>query len=187
MNRERFRELVNDPRKTREEIEQMRINALNKGEIELAHIAKIALDERFPGWDRSRKRSGGSVPTLARFREEQEWFPSAKEAYVWLMGRFIWDRPDILGGEDWQREFIAKGRSVNYFAKDLKSLFHHSPHLADDPNKYTRLGDGWFADLNLSNRQKFQILCRFAAIAGYGFEKDWDWFVEGTERKPLPF
>ena len=37
---------------------------------------------------------------------------------------------------------------MSYFAKDLKSLFLRSPHLANDPDKYTRLGDGWFADLN---------------------------------------
>ena len=175
MDPDRFRELVNDPRRTRKEIEQMRHNALDKGEIELAHIAKIALDERFPGWDRLKRKASGATPTMATFRDKQEWFPTAKEAYAWLMGCFIRDKPEILDSEGWQKDFVAKGRAVNYFARDLKSLFHHSPHLADDPNRYTRLGNGWFADLNLSNDQKFQILCRFAATAGYRFEKDWNW------------
>ena len=40
MNPERFRELVYDPQKTREDIEQMQINARNKGESELARIAE---------------------------------------------------------------------------------------------------------------------------------------------------
>lgn len=183
MDRDRFRELVNDSRRTREEIEQMRRNALDKGEIELAHIAKIALDERFPGWDRVKRKASGATPTLASFRDKQESFPTAKEAYVWLMGCFIQGKPEILENEDWQLEFFAKGRAVNYFAQDLKSLFHHSPHLADDPNNYTRLGKGWFADLNLSNAQKFQILCRFAALAEYRFEKDWNWQVQDGKEK----
>ena len=187
MSPERFRELVYDPRRTREQIEQMRTNALNKDEIDLARIAETALAERFPDRGRARKRRGGPVPTMARFRGEEKWFRSAKDAYVWLIEKFIWDRPDVLGGEVWQRKFVAEGWAVSYFAKDLKSLFLRSPHLANDPNKYTRLGDGWFADLNLNNDQKFCILSRFSAVAGYTFEKDWDWFVEGTERVPFRF
>lgn len=187
MDLERFRDLVNDPRRTRDELKQMHRNALAKGKSELAHIAKLALDERFPGWDNRRKRSGGATPTVAAFRGEEMWFPSAKEAYVWLMGKFVWERPDVLGGELWKREFVAKGRRVNYFARDLRSLFPHSLHLADDPQMYARLGNGWFADLNLSNQQKSNILHRFAAIAGFKYGEDWNWFVEGTEVKPLPF
>ena len=127
------------------------------------------------------------TPTTVRFREEEKTFPTAKDAYVWLIRKFTRDRPDVLRGEDWQRRFVAKGRTVNYFAQDAKSLFPHSPHLANDPNMYTRLGDGWFANLNLSNRQKFGILSGFSAVADYTFEKDWNWFVEGTEEGPWPF
>ena len=187
MNPERFRELVYDPGRTPEEIEQMRANAFDKGEIDLACIAETALAERFPDRGRNRKRRGGAIPTMARFREEEQWFSSARDAYVWLIGKFIRDRPDVLKGEDWQRKFVTEGWAARYFAKDLKLLFPRSSHRAHDPNMYTRLGDGWFANLNLNNTQKFRILCRFSAIAGYKFEKDWDWFVEGTEREPFPF
>ena len=79
MDRDQFEELVNDPRRTRDEIKQMWRNALDKGKIELAHIAKIALDERFPGWDRAKRKATGATPTLASFRDKQEWFPTAKE------------------------------------------------------------------------------------------------------------
>ena len=189
MNAERFRDLVYDPQKTRENIEQMQINARNKGESELARIAETALGERFPGRGRARKREERGTPTTARFRKEQERFPSAKAAYVWMIRKFIQDRPDVLGGEDWKRAFVAKGQAVNYFAKDVGSLFPRSPHLASDSNKYEWLGGGWYADVNLNNDQKFDALCRFSAVADYEFRKDWDWFVEGTEteEKAWPF
>lgn len=185
MDRDQYQKLVNDPRRTREGIEQMRRNALDKGEIELAHIAKIALDERFPGWDRPKRKASGATPTIASFRDKQESFSTAKDAYVWLMNHFVRDRPEILESEDWQAEFVSKGQAVHYFARDRKSLFHRSPHLADDPNFYTRLDKGWFADLNLSNEQKFKILCRFAAVAEYRFEKDWNWEVQGEKKKDI--
>lgn len=179
VDRNKFLDLLRS-RRTREEIEQMWRNALNKGETELAGLAKQHLHERYPP---KKPRTGGATPTLASFREEEKWFPTAKEAYVWLIGRFIEDKPDILESEEWKTDFVAKGRAVNYFAQDLKSLFLHSPHLADDPNMYSRLGRGWFVDLNLSNDQKFDILTRFSAVAEYKFREDWNWRVEGRKKQ----
>ena len=49
MDHNQFWELVNNPCRTQEEIEQMRRNALKKGENEIANIATEALDDRFPG------------------------------------------------------------------------------------------------------------------------------------------
>lgn len=178
MDADRFRELVYSPNKTQKQVEQMYRNALNKGEIKLGHIAEQALNERFPGWNRNKGRKSGATPTEVNFKGRKEWFPTAKDAYVWLIGNFIQDKPDVLDSEDWKIEFVAKGWAVNYFARDRKTLFHHTPHFADDPNNYVRLGHGWFADLNLSNRQKFDILTRFAAVAGYRFREDWDWRVD---------
>ena len=189
MKPEKFRALVNDPKRTREELERMRDNARKKGESELTSLAETALAERFPGRARTQKRTGGSTPTTVRFREEERWFSTAKEAYAWLMGKFIWDRPDILRSEDWRHEFVAKGRTARYFAQDAKLLFPN-PGKTDRPhnrNMYEAIGDGWFANLNLSNDEKFKILCAFSAAAGYTFKKDWEWFVEGTEEKPWPF
>jgi hypothetical protein len=187
MDCDRYRELVNDARRTRKDIEQMRHNALAKGKNELAHIAEIALDERFPGWDRVRSKRSGPRPVMASFRGKQKYFQTAKEAYEWLMDCFIRDKPEVLRSEDWEKEFVAKGRGVNYFSRDLKSLFHNSPHLADDPNNYKRLGEGWFANLVLSNEQKLDKLHRFGAVAGYVFGKDWNWQLEsGKENGTRP-
>lgn len=131
---------------------------------------------------RKRKsKSGGHTPTQVRFRTDDACFPTAKEAYVWLMGKFLWDKPDVLADEAWMKDFVAHGQAANYFARSLVELFPASPHLASDPNMYTRLGRGWFANLNLSNKQKFSILSKFSAVAGYTFETDWDWRVEGEE------
>ena len=89
-----------------------------------------------------------------------------------LMGKFIRDRRDILRGENWRREFVATGRSVNHFTQDPKSLFPRAQHRANDPNMFSRIGDVWFVNLNLKNHTKFEVLCRFAAAAGYEHKKD---------------
>ena len=165
----------------------MRDRALEQRRDDLLRIAETALAERFPGRSRAQQHSGGTTPATVRFRVEEEWFPTAKAAYCWPMGKFIMDRPDILTGEKWRREFVATGRSVNYFAQDPKSLFPRAQHRANDPSMYSRIGDGWFADLNLKNHTKFEVPCRCAAAAGYEHKKDRNWAVGGKEQTPWPF
>jgi hypothetical protein len=170
--------LVRDPSRTRQDIEQMMRNAVGKGESELARIAKEALDSRFPGWDVARTRAGGARPTVAFFRGTERRFDTSKEAYIWLLERFIGVKPRLFETINWETVFVAKGRKRNYFGKDLKAMFHGSPHLADDRNNYAHFTNGWYANTNLNNAQKFDILCRFAAIAKLDYEKDWRWDVE---------
>lgn len=178
MTPERFRTLVCDPSRSRQEIEQMLRNALAKGETELARIAKDTLDRRFPGWDTPHTRAAGARPTVAFFRGTERRFETSKEAYIWLLERFLTVKPQLFEKINWETVFVAKGRKRNYFGKDLKAMFHGSPHLADDPNNYARLTNGWYANTNLNNVQKFEILGRFAAIAKLSYEKDWRWDVE---------
>jgi hypothetical protein len=75
--------------------------------------------------------------------------------------------------------FVAKGRNRNYFGRAPKKMFHGSPHLADDRNNYLRLTNGWFINLNLKNDQKFEILCKFAAVGKFEYGREWKWEVEG--------
>lgn len=175
---ERFRTLVRDPSRTRQDIEQMMRNAIAKGESELAHIAKEVLDSRFPGWDTVRHRASGARPTTTYFRKTKRRFDTSKEGYVWLLERFISVKPKLFETINWETVFVAKGRKRNYFGKDLKAMFHGSPHLADDRNNYVRLSNGWYANTNLNNAQKFDILGRFAAIAKLEYEEDWRWDVD---------
>ena len=102
-------------------------------------------------------------------------FATEKEAYVWLVERFIAHYPKPFDRINWETAFIAKGARTLYFARSLKNLFSTSPSLASDPTKYYRLLNGWYAKLVLSEKQKIELLKKFATVAGLRSGVDWDW------------
>lgn len=153
-------------------------NAISNGETEFAYIAKAQLDSRFPTWKCVRSRRGGATPAVASFHNVKQRFETAKEAYVWLIEKFIEAHPEPFLTSSWETMFIAKGTRRNYFGRNLKKMFHGSPHLADDQNNYMRLSNGWFANLNLNNDEKLTILFKFAAVGNFVFDQEWKWEIE---------
>ena len=184
MDINRFLELLQDPLKNQSDLVAMRNNALKKNTIEYVHHAEKALDERFPNWRSIRTRRGGSKPTNVMFLGKTNHFPSEKDAYVWLMERFTQHYPQPFETIDWQTRFVAKGARALYFAKSLKNLFHTSPDHAADTNKYHRLTNGWYAKLILSEKQKVELLMKFAAVAKLRMGVDWDW-NESAKNAPI--
>ena len=156
----------------------MRNATIAKGEMECARIAKEMLDSKFPGWDRVRHRGSGARATLARFQGSEKHFSTSKEAYLWLVERFIAEKPDLFDHVNWETTYVSKGRKRAYFSRDITALFQGSPHLADDRNNYAPLTNGWFANTNLSNAQKFEVLCRFSGVTKLRQDDDWDWEVD---------
>jgi len=129
----------------------------------------------------------GPKRTVARFRGIERRFATSKAAYIFLIDSFIQAQPDLLD-IDWQNRFASEGAHARkYFGRDPKQLFEVSPHLAEDANNYARIAKGWFAIMNLSNAEKFQILCRLAALGKWQYEQDWSWEIveAGTRRSPL--
>lgn len=179
MDIDKFKRLVTDHRRTKDELKTMLSNALNKGEVEFAHIAKNELDIRFPGWTSARTRRGGATPVIVEFRGSKHRFETAKDAYFWLLEKFTEAHPGTFTTLNWETVFVAKGKRRNYFGRDLEKMFHGSPHLADDQNNYQMLSNGWYANLNLSNDEKFDILCKFAAVGKFDFGREWKWEIEG--------
>lgn len=178
MDAERFAKLVNDPRRTKEELLQMRSNAIAAGQPEFARLAEEILHHRYSGWNVARSKRSGATPTTVSFKSDERSFQSAKEAYVWLIERFLRFHPEPFLNLNWETAFIAKGQKRNYFGRDPKTMFHESPHLAADLNNWTRLSNGWVVNLNLSNAQKLDILMKFAAVAKLSLQ-DWRWHVQG--------
>jgi hypothetical protein len=114
------------------------------------------------------------TPTSVTFRGASRNFPTAKEAYVWLVDKFLSTRPDLL--EDRQRrESIAAGWGRYYFGRSRAEMFQTSPHLAEDQNNYGRATGGWFVNLNISNDIKLEVLRRLASFAGLKEGEDWTW------------
>ena len=127
---------------------------------------------------------GGPTPTTVVFGGVRHEFPSAKEAYVWLIERFVKTYPKLFIDLNWQTAFVAKGKKRNYFGRSPAKMFHGSPHLAEDSNNYARLLNGWYVNLNLSNAQKRYILFRFAHVANLKHGEDWQWKVSGEPEPP---
>ncbi len=191
MDVERTRRLLANPASTRAELEQLRREALAANERELAFDISDVIDEKFPNASSSGR---GATPTTAIFRSTKKQFPTAKEAYVWLVDRFTGVRPDVFTDVRWDTTgYIAIGRhrnekgrpSRNYFARSAEQLFRDSPWLATNQSNYAKLQNGWFVNVNLNNREKFDILCRFGWVVGLKGGRDWDWEVsepsEGLE------
>ena len=152
-------------------------NALKEGAKEHAAVARGQLDKRFSGWDAARSKKGGAKQTVVTFRDEKHDFSSAKDAYVWLVERFLRTKPKVFSDPSDETLYLALGNRRNYFARSVAALFHGSPDLADNPNNYTKLSTGWFANVNLSNAQKFEILLRFGVLTELEYGTAWDWEV----------
>ena len=175
MNIDKFLQMLEDPSREKGDLLSMRENAIAKNAIEFIHISERVLDARFPEWRQPVMRRGGSKPTDAMFFGNVMHFDSEKDAYVWLMERFTQRYPKPFETIDWETRFVAKGTRTLYFAKSLKNLFKTSPDLASDPTKYHRLPNGWYAKLVLNEKQKVELLMKFAAVSQLAMGKDWDW------------
>ena len=160
-----------------EDLTTMLQNALRKGAREHAAIAKNALDRRFPGWNVAKSKRGGSKPTVAKFFGSQQQFATSKEAYIWLVERFIAQNPKAFAAPSSGILDVALGKRRNYFGRNLKRMFHASPELAENPSNYVRLSNGWYANVNLNNAEKFRILLGLAAVTRVAYPNQWDWVV----------
>ena len=119
--------------------------------------------------------------STARFRDIQEQFASGREAYIWLVEKFISSKPATFKGDPSSNALKAiLGNSQKYFANNVETLFHDAPHCIAQKSMFARLTNGWVASVILSNAQKFDILLRFAAVAQLSYPQDWDWTVQGA-------
>lgn len=179
MDLDKFQEMLDAPGRSKEQLLLILENARNKEAF--AHILAVeqVLEQRFPGWRKRPSNRGGARPTVAMFQGEVREFPSQKEAYIWLIERFVANNPSPFVNLNWETVFIVKGQEVLYFAKSLLVLFLQKPHLGEDPNMHHRLSNGWYARLVLNEEQKVEILERIAAVSRFKMGVDWDWNSRG--------
>ena len=180
MNLHRFETIVRDPCRTQADIENMRRNALDKGEIECAKIASEVLCARFP---KRSKRGGGATPTTARFLDETREFGCGKDAYLWLVAKLLAHRADALDRylAHFQR---SDSRSQGCrFARSPLGLFPPGSKRRDNPAHCAELGSGLFADVNLSHDDKFKALIQLSFCVELEFAEHWDFRVTGATHK----
>jgi hypothetical protein len=119
-----------------------------------------------------------SKPTTVSFKGTKRNCSTSKEAYIWLIDKVFADNPNL-------REISPQGRGRRYFARTRQELFPARRDLAENRNNYEPVSGGWFANTNLNNELKFQILTRLAKLAGFKFGEDWTWDVlaDKSEKK----
>ncbi len=104
-----------------------------------------------------------------------------KEAYVEALRALQLRAPDLLGK-------VAKAcqtRKRLFFARNPEALFIGSPHLVEQASHYCQIVPGWYADTNLSNRQKERILVHACAVAGVEYLDEFEIHFEMGHYSPL--
>ena len=174
MDATRFEQIARNPALTRQELENMKANAIAKGEIEVAHIADTILRERFRI---KTKKVSGPTPTRAIFRGRSEKFHTGKDAYLWLVEQFRYYHLSIFEEyEELHQRARSKGRR---FARNPDTLFPPGSKRAGDPSHYSELSGGWFADTNINHQDKFSALLQLGHLAKLEYPNDWSFLVEG--------
>lgn len=177
MNATDFERMARKPALTREELETLKQNALAKGNRDFAAIAEAVLLERFPP---AARKSGGATATTAAFLGREQDFQSGKEAYLWLVQRFRDHRPGLFESQERWHDRAFRGATRRYFATSPQELF---PIGSDQPSvtsNFAELRGGWYANINLSHEQKFEILLRLGAICKLEYLEHWDFRVSGA-------
>jgi hypothetical protein len=175
MDSDRFERLARDPKRTRDELEAMRKNALEKEHREFAALVDEILGQRFPA---AVARTGGATPTTARMLKSTGRFPSGKEAYLWLVERFMSHRPSLL--DEYVRWHSRANSGSSRFARDPIALFPPGSTRAANSSFYARLPEGWFADTNLSHSDKFTALMQLSHLCRLTYPEDWSFEVDGA-------
>jgi hypothetical protein len=177
-----FERLVRDPRKTREELENMRNSALAKGKPAFAAIANEVLLQRFP---LRARRSGGATPTTAIFRDQRDEFGSGKEAYLWLVENFCRYQRDTLDRYIALHDQAGARSAGRRFSAIADDLYPKSSRRRGDTSFYSQLSNGWFADTNLNHADKFATLMQLSYVCGLEYEVNWTFRVTGGYRAAL--
>ena len=144
---------------TRAELEQLKANVIQKGNIEAAQLVNEILLERFPV---KAKSGGGATPTEAAFLGRVKSFENGKEAYIWLIEQFQAHVPNAIP-EYLRLQARSRSRARgSRFAKSPAELFPPGSARADKVSHYSGLSGGWFADVNIDHKDKFATLLKLS-------------------------
>lgn len=161
--------------RTRQDLEQLKANALSRGRKDFAQIAHDLLDELFPV--RTRK-SGGATPSTVTFKGKSQSFSSGKDGYVWLVEQFgVHQKTLFAEYEDFHRKRKSGGC---HLAQAPKGLFPIDSNRAETTSNYAAVVGGWYVDANLNHVGKFALLLQLGYLAKLHYPTDWNFEIEGS-------
>lgn len=174
MDATRFEQLARNPALTRQELENMKENAISRDKNELADIADAVLRERFPI---KTKKVSGWTPTKAIFRGRSEKFSTGKDAYLWLVEQFRNYHPSVF--EEYEKLYKKARSKGKRFARNPDTLFPPDSKHTDNQSHYSELPGGWFTYTNINHEDKFKTLDKLGSLSKLEYKSDWDFDVEG--------
>ncbi len=177
---EKLLETLRSSQRSREELvslaEEARSNGHDDFEVGILEI----LDERFPDFkDSVENTTENSRSTTATFAGKTRHFDSAKAAYVWLFESML----ATLGAIDdhtlddyvFARMVTTGTRGARYVALSPERLFPNDLERASNPAYYQQMQNGWFLNINVSNKQKDERLHALATFMPESSKGDWSW------------
>jgi hypothetical protein len=76
-------------------------------------------------------------------------------------------------------------KARTFFAPTPRGLFLKTPSLANEASHYRRIGSGWYADTNLSNKSKDRVLQTACELAGLSFPGDFEIEFSSEHYSPM--
>lgn len=161
--------------RTRQELEQLKANAMSRDRKDFAQIAHDLLRERFPA---STRKGGGATPSTVTFRGRAESFPSGKEGYVWLVDQFGLHQKNLFTEyEAFHRKRKSSGCRL---ARSPEGLFPAGSARAEMASNYAEVVGSWYVDTNLNHAGKFALLLQLSYLAKMQYSADWNFEIEGS-------
>lgn len=111
------------------------------------------------------------TPITVSFRGEgKERKKDAKEAYMYLISRFLQAKPDIFN------LYTRHGDKRLDFAHSPEALFPASRHFAKRTGAWGHIrGTNWYANTHTHTAEKVARLEKLAEIGGFIRGTDWTW------------
>lgn len=153
------------------DLEQMKVNALAKRNVEAAKLISEVILERFPVHT---KVGSGRTPTAALFLGRAQEFDSGKEAYLWLVAQFHSFRPTVFTDFQALSRARSKSNSGVRFAQESHHLFPSGSKRAGNASYFAELPGGWFADTNLNHQDKFATLLKLGYVSELEYPTQWE-------------
>jgi len=159
---------------TRQDLEQLKRNALSAGNRNFAQIAHNLLEELFSVRTR---RGGGATPSKVTFKGKVQNFYSGKDGFIWLVDQFGLHKNTLY--TEYQ-EFRIKHKSSGFrLAKSPKNLFPAGSESVGNPGHFAPLVNGWYVTTILNHVDKFYLLKQLGYLANLNYPADWNFEIQG--------
>ena len=157
-------------------VDEARRNGRDDFEVGILEI----LDERFPNFnDKVANATESTRSAAATFAGKTRHFDSAKAAYVWLFESMLGALGQIddrlLNDLVFGRTVTIGARGARFVALSPEGLFPNDSARASNPVFYHQMQNGWFLNLNVSNKQKDERLYALATFMPETSRGDWSW------------